>query len=146
MHAPNFTSDEVAVGSELWRGRSAVEDSRKIQFKRVCIYEVIHSFSKITVPLTLHVEPGGEFTKLDLLTIMGIWIWKGLGSLENRSAGGGAGNCQCLSLVLGGARVAFQDMCWTKFRAKTITRLLVQSTCNFGVSLCVVLSIQTAWL
>lgn len=113
MHAANITFAEIAIGSELWI-RSAVEDSRKIQFKIMYLYEVMHNLCKITRLLTLHVKPMGEFMKLDILTITGIWIWKVPGQLAKmcscRSAGGGTNNRQCLNLVLGGARVAFQDM------------------------------------
>ena len=51
MHAANITFTEVAIGSE-----------------------VMHNFLKITRPLTLHVKPMGEFMKLDILTITGVWI------------------------------------------------------------------------
>jgi len=119
MHAANITSAEVAIGSEPSIRRSAVkvEDYRKIPFKVMYLYKVMHNFSKITRQLPLPVKPMGEFIKLHILKITGIWIWKVSGQLGKacscRSAGGGTGNCQSLSLVLGGARVAFQDVCCT---------------------------------
>lgn len=42
MHAANITFAEIAIGSEFWI-RSAVEDSRKIQFKIMYLYEVMHN-------------------------------------------------------------------------------------------------------
>lgn len=74
MHAANSTFAEVAIGSEHWIRRSAVEYSRKIQFKTMCLYTGMHNFPQIKRPLTLHVKPMGLLMRLDILKVTGIWI------------------------------------------------------------------------